>query len=110
MTPRHRREAMTRPGRRIGDRNERSTTRTLRKLTIGAGTALAALGAMAAPAAATHGGSDSASCVAWFVGAVPESLRGEVISEGAHLLQPFGVLAVSAQAGSPRYDCIDFRV
>lgn len=64
----------------------------------------------ATPAGATHGGSDGASCVAWFVGEVPAGHRGEVISYGAATIRPFGSVVVSNQATSPRDDCIEFDV
>jgi hypothetical protein len=54
-------------------------------------TAAVTLGA-AAPASATHNGSDNASCVAQFVTAIPPGARGQAISFGAQdpLLHPFG--------------------
>ncbi len=77
--------------------------------------ALIALGA-AAPAGATHrgtGSEDNASCVATFVQALPPGSRGEIIRHGAQNPPPpystFGQV-VSAQARSPRGQCINFDV
>ncbi len=78
-------------------------------------TATIALGA-AAPAQATHraGSEDNASCVAFFVQNRIDPIpgpRGQVISFGAQNPPPpystFGE-AVSAQARSPRGECIEF--
>jgi hypothetical protein len=62
---------------------------------------------LAAPAAAVEpraGG--NADCVAQFTSALgPLGVAGEVISGGAHNLQPFGQTVVTTQAQSPRGDC-----
>lgn len=82
-----------------------------RRLIAGVLSTGAAVGAMAVPAAATHTEPDPrGSCVSWFVANVPPGHRGEVISFGAHTLQPFGRDIVSAQARSPRGNCIHFPV
>ena len=80
---------------------------------LAAGVAASALVALGAPASAsaTHaGGSDSASCVAWFVHMIPPGARGQVISVGDQdpQLHPFGRNAVSQQARAPCDNCIVF--
>jgi hypothetical protein len=71
---------------------------------IGAGAAGLVL---ASPTAAAEPRSDgNANCVAQFTSALgPLGVAGEVISGGAHNLQPFGQNVVTVQAQSPRGDC-----
>jgi hypothetical protein len=77
--------------------------RSLLALT-GAGAAELVLAGPAAAVEPRAGG--NANCVAQFTSALgPLGVAGEVISGGAHDLQPFGQNVVTVQAQSPRGDC-----
>lgn len=62
--------------------------------------------AIAAPSAGAAPPAQTGNCVSYFTSAVGQAgVAGQVMSGGAHDLQPFGRTAVSVQAHSPLGSC-----
>ena len=80
----------------------------LGRIVAGVAVATLATASHTARAGATHGGSDNASCVAYFVTGISPGARGAFLSAtGAQnpAFHPFGANVVSEQASSDRESC-----